>query len=119
MESPVDKVYKISFILKGEIYLTALRYAFNKTFFNLQLHGVARRMNQKKTPEVVKKELLTSIVELSNGDEDYLHMNEETKNAKEVKDGVCLIKNIREFLKRNKQEDHKYSPKTGRAVEKV
>ena len=49
-------------------------------------------MNKKKTPEVVKKELLASIVELSDGDEDYLHMNEEVKNAKELKGGVCLIK---------------------------
>ena len=82
----------ISYVLKGEIYLTALQCVFNETFFDLQLRGVARRMNKKKTPEVVKKELLASIVELSNGDEDYLHMNEEVKNAKELKGGVCLIK---------------------------
>ena len=37
---------------------------FNKTFLNLQLQGVTRRMKTKQTPEAIKKELLASILEV-------------------------------------------------------
>ena len=58
---------------------------------------MARKMNNKKTPEMIKKELLASILEVSNEEEDYLQMNEEVENAKELKDGKYLIKNMNIF----------------------
>ena len=45
-----------------------------------------------------KKELLASVVIL-DGEEDYLELNEEVKNAKEPKDGVALVKNMKIFWK--------------------
>ena len=42
-------------------------------------------MNKKETPEIIKKELLASMLEVSNEEEDYLQMDEEVKNAKEQK----------------------------------
>ena len=58
---------------------------------------MARKMNNKKTPEMIKKELLASILEVSNEEEDYFQMNEEVENAKELKDGKYLIKNMNIF----------------------
>ena len=54
-------------------------------------------MNNQKTPEMIKKELLASILEVSNEEEDYLLMNEEVENAKELIDGIYLIKNMNIF----------------------
>ena len=45
--------------------LVNLRMGFNKTFFNLYLRGVARRIKKNKTPKIIKQELLASIVELA------------------------------------------------------
>ena len=58
---------------------------------------MARKMNNKKTPEMIKKELLASILEVSNEEEDYLQMNAEVENAKKLKDGKYLIKNMNIF----------------------
>ena len=85
--------------MKGEIYLTALRLGLNKALFNLQLDGLARRLNKKKTPEMIKKELLASILEVSNEEEDYLLIKEEVNNPKELKDGISLIKKYENLLK--------------------
>ena len=63
------------------------------------MRGIARRMNKKKTPIIIKKELLASILEVSNEEEEYLQMNKEVKNAKEQKDGTCLIKKYENLLK--------------------
>ena len=63
------------------------------------MHGVARKANNKKTPEIIKNELLASILEVSNEEEDYLQINEEVKNAKELKDGICLIKKYENLSK--------------------
>ena len=41
---------------------------------------------------MIKKELLTSLVEHSDGEEDYLELNEEVRNAKEKRDGIALGK---------------------------
>ena len=57
------------------------------------MRGVARKTNKKKTPEMFKIELLASVVIL-DGEEDYLELKEEVKNAKEPKDGVALVKKI-------------------------
>ena len=46
-----------------------------------------------------KKELVASILEVSNEEEDYLQMNEEVRNAKELKDGIALIKKYEDLLK--------------------
>ena len=46
---------------------------------------------------MIKKELLASVVQLSDGEEDYLEFNEEVKNAKEPKDGIALVKSMKIF----------------------
>ena len=56
------------------------------------MRSVARRTKMNKTPETIKKELLVSIVELLGGEEDYLELNEEVRNAKEPKDVIALVK---------------------------
>ena len=57
---------------------------------------IAKKMNKKKTPEMIKKNLV-SILEVFNEEEDYLQMNEEVKNAKELKDGIALVKKHEDF----------------------
>ena len=52
-----------------------------KTFLNLSLRSVTRNTTKKKSPEVIKQELLTSVIEIAD-EEDYLGLNEEVKNAK-------------------------------------
>ena len=56
-------------------------------------------MNKQKTPEMIKKELLASILEVFNEEEGYLQINEEVKNAKELKDGMALVKKYEDLLK--------------------
>ena len=48
---------------------------------------------------MIRKELLASILEVSNREENYLQMNEVVKNAKELKDGICLINKYENLLK--------------------
>ena len=55
--------------------------------------------SRKKTPEIIKQELLASILEVFEKKEDYLQMNEEVKNAKEPKGSILLIKKYKDFLK--------------------
>ena len=62
------------------------------------MRGVARKTNEKKTPEMIKKELQSSILEVV--EEEHLNLNEEVKNAKKVKDGISLVKKYENFLKR-------------------
>ena len=62
------------------------------------MRGVARKTNEKKTPEMIKKELQSSILEIV--EEEHLNLNEEVKNAKKVKDGISLVKKYENFLKR-------------------
>ena len=50
-------------------------------------------MNEKKTPEMLKKELLEVF------EEEDLNMNEEIKNTKELKDGISLVKKYEDLLK--------------------
>ena len=71
---------------------------FNKTFLNLQLRGVTKRMKMKKTPETIKKELLESILEVFE-EENYLQICEKVKNAKNLKDGISLVKKYEDLLK--------------------
>ena len=61
------------------------------------MRGIAKKMNKKKTPEMIKKTLLVSILKVFNEEEDYLQMNEEVKNAKELKDGIALVKKHEDF----------------------
>ena len=56
-------------------------------------------MNKQKTPELIKKELFASILEVFNEEEGYLQINEEVKNAKELKDGMALVKKYEDLLK--------------------
>ena len=63
------------------------------------MRGGARKTNKKKkTPEVVKQEL-ASLVEHSDGEGDYSELNGEVRNAKELKDGIDLVKNMKIFWK--------------------
>ena len=50
---------------------------------------------KKKTPEGVKQELLASLVEHSDEEGDYSELNGEVRNAKELKDGIDLVKNMK------------------------
>ena len=56
-----------------------------------------RKTNRKKTPEMMKRELQASILEVS--DEENVNLNEETKNTKKVKEGISLVKNYENLLK--------------------
>ena len=60
---------------------------------------MARRTNKKKTPEMIKRELLASILELSDGEENYSELSKEVKKAKEPKDGIALLKKYEDHLK--------------------
>ena len=55
-----------------------------------------RKTNKKKTPEMIRKELLASILEVYE-EEDDLQMNKEAKNAKGLKDGIYLVKKFEIF----------------------
>ena len=48
-------------------------------------------MNKQKTPELIKKELLASILEVFNEEEGYLQINEEV--------GMALVKKYEDLLK--------------------
>ena len=58
----------------------------------------------------------SSILEVFE-EEDYLQMNEEVKNVKELKDGICLKK--KNLLKGANKKKCQYSQKTGRTPEKI
>ena len=62
--------------------------------------GAARRSKKNKTSEIIKQELLASIAELSDGEKDYMELNKELRNAKEPKDGISLVKEYEDLLKR-------------------
>ena len=63
------------------------------------MQDVVRRLKKNKIPEIVKQELIASIAEFSNGEEDYLELDEKVKNAKEPQDGIVLVKNMKTFWK--------------------
>ena len=48
---------------------------------------------------MIKKELLESVIEVYNKEENYLQLNEEVKNAKELKDGIALVNKYENLLK--------------------
>ena len=61
---------------------------------------MARKSNKKKkTPEIIKKKLLASTLELLDVEEDYLELNEKVENAKEPTDGIALITKWEGLLK--------------------
>ena len=63
------------------------------------MQDVVRRLKKNKIPEIVKQELIASIAEFSNGEEDYLELDEKVKNAKEPQDGIVLVKKYENLLK--------------------
>ena len=75
--------------------------------------------NEKKTPEIIKQELLASILEVFDEEEDYLHMNEEVKNMKEMKDGISLVKKYEDLLKGANRKIINIVRKTGRVPKKI
>ena len=83
------------------------------------MRGVVRKMKKKKTTEIIKQELLVSILEVSDKEENYLHMNEEVKNVKELKDSISLVKKYEDLLKGVTRKDYQHSRKTGRVTKKT
>ena len=63
------------------------------------MHGAARKTSEKKTPELIKQNLLASLVEHSDGEGDYLELNEEIRNAKELQDAIDSVKKYEDLLK--------------------
>ena len=63
------------------------------------MHGAARKTSEKKTPELIKQKLLASLVEHWDGEGDYLELNEEIRNAKELQDAIDLVKKYEDLLK--------------------
>ena len=55
-----------------------MQKGFNKTFLNLYLRSAARRMNKNKTSEMIKNELIASILEVFEAQNDS-QMNEKVK----------------------------------------
>ena len=43
--------------------------------------------------------MLASILEVFEEGEDYLLINEKVKNARKLKDGICLVKKYQDLLK--------------------
>ena len=62
------------------------------------MRGSVRGVNKNKTPEMIKKELQSSILKVFE-EENYLQIEEEVKNAKDLKDGIALVKKYEELLK--------------------
>ena len=56
-------------------------------------------MKTKKTPETIKKGLLASILKVFK-EEDYLQICKKVKNAKDLKDGISLVKMYENYLKK-------------------
>ena len=70
----------------------------------------SRKVKKNKTPKIIKKELLVSLVEHLDGEEDYLQMNEEVKNAKDMKDCIALVKKYEDILTLFRMEGTKKAP---------
>ena len=58
---------------------------------------MARRINKNKASEMIKNELIASILEVFEAQNDS-QMNEKV-NAKELKDGISLVKKYEDLLK--------------------
>ena len=54
-------------------------------------------MNRKKTPEMIKKELQESILEVS--EEENANLNEEVKDVKSLNEGISLVQKYENVLK--------------------
>ena len=54
-------------------------------------------MNRKKTPEMIKKELQESILEVS--EEENANLNEEVKDVKNLNEGISLVQKYENVLK--------------------
>ena len=85
-----------SSLATGEIGALGLKWEKTCKFKSC---GRSRKVKKNKTPEIVKQELLASIVEHSDGEEDYLELNEEVNIAKEPKDITALVKKYEHLLK--------------------
>ena len=65
-------------------------------------------MKTKKTPEIIKKELLESILKAFE-EENYLQTCEEAKNSKDLKDCIFLVKKYEDLSsKTHRREDLLY-----------
>ena len=61
------------------------------------MRGGIRKTNREKTPEIIKKKLQASILEVS--EEENANLKEELKKAKEAKEGISLIKKYENLAK--------------------
>ena len=68
---------------------------------------------------MIKQELLVSILKVFDEEEDYLHMNEEVKNMKKLKDGISLVKKYEDLLKGANRKIINIVRKTGRVPLKI
>ena len=76
--------------------LVNLQKGFN-TFFHLKLRGSVRKTNRKKTPEMIKKELQESILEIC--EKEKANLNEEVKNVKSLNEGISLVQKYENLLR--------------------
>ena len=71
---------------------------------------MTKNTTKKKSPETIKQELLTSIIEIVN-EEGYSGLNEEVKNAKEpnIDRIINIVGKQGELLKKFKESDEFFS----------
>ena len=69
-------------------------------------------------PDIIEKELLASISEVFDEEEEYLSMNEEVKNAKEPKEGISLIKKYEDLLKGANKKINNIVEKQGELIKR-
>ena len=68
--------------------------------------------------DIIEKELLASISEVFDEEEEYLSMNEEVKNAKEPKEGISLIKKYEDLLKGANKKINNIVEKQGELIKR-
>ena len=68
------------------------------------MRGATRKVKKDNRLELIKTELLTSIIEHSDGEEDYLELNKEVRNANEPQSGIALVNKCENLLKETKKK---------------
>ena len=74
-------------------------------------------MKTKQTPETINKELLGSILEVFEK-RNYLQICEEVKNAKDLKEGVSLVKRYEDLLKSSNKKTINIVAKQGELLKR-
>ena len=68
------------------------------------MRGATRKVKKDNRLELIKTELLTSIIEHTDGEEDYLELNKEVRNANEPQSGIALVNKCENLLKETKKK---------------